>query len=165
MTITQDQVERELRTIIATDGADKVYEPPQYIRSGINNAWVFNQGSCRYAHQDRETEVITEGCIVGVWLSRFHGVALPDLLGEMSHAKEIITEGLVLRDVEVERDAAELLRQVQAHQDRRVPWGEALEAGLIDVRDGIQEDGPDPSDEDYDDEDGYNDPDPTPGDY
>jgi hypothetical protein len=112
--ITYVQAVDEFATIVA--------ENPTYI-------YVMPDGAgCMYVHGLIEDDTLTPGCIIGVWLHRFHGVPLKTLQkyeGEsaLTLINELVTQNLM---VGVEPDVVRLAVHLQQKQDSGRSWSEAL---------------------------------------
>jgi hypothetical protein len=111
MIINYDEVVADLEAIIAEYGEDHVY-------------WSPSGGSeCLYVHVNDETNAVTPGCLVGVWLAR-RGVDLTAMhRAENATAEEFVPQ--VLND-EITLEALYLLKTAQDYQDQHSEWGPSL---------------------------------------
>jgi hypothetical protein len=118
----EQKVVTDLRAVVATKGPDYVY-PRGGKHGGMGE-------DCVYFEPNGEPS-----CIIGHVLAR-HGVTLEDLrhdtedLNEGSSVAQLIMDGLLRLDGPYERDLRDFLQDVQAFQDRGVPWGPALDFAL-----------------------------------
>jgi hypothetical protein len=124
--ITYDQVVSEMATIICEAGPEHAYQPPAGVETGLGRPMCF------YVHEVGGGS-LAPGCIVGVWLNRFHGVALETLHEFEGKSASGVLDTLQGRGLlAIELRAAVLVNEVQKQQDGwdnhdvRVPWQEAL---------------------------------------
>lgn len=108
--ITYGQVVQEMEEIVREVGDSYYYEPPP-------DSLHPGRPMCYYVHSAGGGS-LTPGCIVGVWLHRFHHVALETLQElEGKSAQGVL---IVLRDrgvIEIEPPAIALVLAIQKLQD------------------------------------------------
>jgi hypothetical protein len=127
--ITYGQVIAEMDAIIREVGNDYVYRPP-------GPPTVMGRPMCYYVHEAGGGS-LTPGCIVGVWLHRFHHIALATLQSFEGKSAQGLLIGLRdMKLLDIETQAMMLVLQVQKLQDgwegiaRPATWRDALTQAL-----------------------------------
>lgn len=111
-----------LAEAVALKGEDYVYTTPDG-KQGSED-W---QPRCLYVHGEQP------GCIVGHVLHAA-SVSLPVLSAEETNDAEGAVRNLAREDVlSYEDGVSRLLQDVQAAQDRGIPWGQALREALAEL--------------------------------
>lgn len=132
--IDMEKANALLTECVAERGESYVYEKPlSYHGYADDCAYVHDYEVTYYdedgRHREATPELMKPGCLIGLALNKA-GVELGAFLdlqvnNEDSHAAlDALQEASVLT---YDKDAAELLNRAQMHQDKGVPWGEAVE--------------------------------------
>lgn len=117
--LTVANVIRALEEAVQARGEDYVYYPPE------------SSLSCQYVQEDDDGNDVP-GCIVGFILVNTFDIPLEPF-------RTTCIAGVKLRELQnagllqYTEMAAKLLEKVQSYQDRRMPWGKAVDAGSREV--------------------------------
>lgn len=109
---------RELDRAVALKGEDYIYALD---KRDTDTEEDFGNYACEYADMDQETGEFVPGCIVG---HVFHSCGMSiDLLSNIGGAVGVVVKE---KKLDVDEDAAGLLRLAQAYQDAGYTWGDAV---------------------------------------
>jgi hypothetical protein len=124
--IPYEEVVAEFGKIVREVGPTFVYVRPA-------ETLLFGPGNCLYVHTNPGPITdLTPGCIIGLWLHRFRGLALSFLQKfEGTGITPLLNEppDKVFRELSEQLDGRtqEFLKQVQEHQDSLIPWSASVQ--------------------------------------
>lgn len=118
--ITIDQVKREL-SIIINENPGRVYQKPLDL-SGRELTPKEENAECLYVHYTAFGD--RPGCLIGQWLSRFHGVTIGQLRSFEGEGVEGVIPAVFPEPFGAADGISRFLFYVQGDQDRGVPWGD-----------------------------------------
>lgn len=120
ITLTFEKTKELLAEAIAEKGAGYVY-----VNSNLGEDSL---GHCSYVHTLENGELIP-GCLVGDVLNRA-GVQLEVLNLKHAGAAIVLSDLAYMGILEADTESHDLLWLAQGQQDKKVPWGEAVERAL-----------------------------------
>lgn len=124
--ITYPQALAEIEQIVA--------ERPDYVYTNPNSNRSLASQVCRYVH-DLPDGTAEPGCLLGVWLHRFHGVTLNQLrTQEGTSIRAALHHPAITASIEVSPLAWAFLTELQIEQDKGLRWSEALRLTKMRMR-------------------------------